>query len=72
MYLSLVPEAKKMVYLITNKFDEDNEVTGDLFREEYERDAIIEPIEITVNKFVDWLKQMNLFDLYAKNWVCKK
>lgn len=85
MYLALVPEAKKMVYLITNKFNEieypdidfqsvakvDYEV-GDLFREEYERDAIIEPIEITVNKFINWLKQMDLFTLFTEKWGCKK
>ena len=71
MYLALVPEARKMIYLITNKFDEDNEVTGDLFREEYDRYEIIEPIEITVNKFINWLKQMNLYTLYIEKWRCK-
>lgn len=85
MYLALVPEAKKMVYLITNKYDEteypdadfqsvakiDYKV-GDLFREEYERDAIVEPIEITVNKFINWLKQMDLYTLFTEKWGCKK
>lgn len=84
MYLELVPEARKMVYLITNKFEEieypdidfqsvakiEYEV-GNLFREEYERDAIIEPIEITVNKFISWLKQMDLYTLFTEKWGCK-
>jgi len=92
MYLELVPEARKMVYLITNKFNEKYPVIcsdrlatedvvqgnvpleyeiGDLFREEYERDAIIEPIEITVNKFISWLKQMDLYTLFTEKWGCK-
>ena len=84
MYLELVPEARKMVYLITNKFEEieypDIDFqsvasieykVGDLFREEYERDAIIEPIEITVNKFISWLKQMDLYTLFTEKWGCK-
>lgn len=85
MYLELVPEARKMVYLITNKFNVieypdidfqsvakiDYEI-GDLFREEYERNAIKEPIEITVNKFIDWLKQMDLYTLFTEKWGTKK
>jgi hypothetical protein len=71
MYLALVPEARKMVYLITNKFDEETEATGDLFREEYERNEIQEPIEITVNKFLNWLKQMDLYKIYIEKWKCK-
>lgn len=71
MYLELVPEARKMVYLITNKFDSDNEIAGDIFREEYERSSVVEPIEITVSKFINWLKQMNLYEVYQENWRCK-
>ena len=71
MYLELVPEARKMVYLITNKFDIETEEAGDLFKEEYERDAIIEPIEITINKFINWLKQMDLYKIFIEKWKCK-
>lgn len=84
MYLEMVPEAKKMVYLITNKFDEpkysdanlkDLEKTeyavGDIFREEYTKDMFPETIDSILHKFEEWLKQYNLFDLYTEKWKCK-
>ena len=84
MYLEMVPEAKKMVYLITNKFDkieyaENNfqEVknveyeVGDIFREEYTKDMFPETIDSVLHKFEQWLKQYNLFDLYVEKWKCK-
>lgn len=84
MYLEMIPEAKKMVYLITNKFEKEDyadidymdtakiEYTvGDIFREEYTKDMFPETIDSILHKFEEWLKQYNLFDLYAKKWKCK-
>ena len=84
MYLELVPEAKKMVYLITNKFDKTDypDITfqntdkitydvGDIYREEYTKDLFPETIDSILNKFETWLKQYNLFDTYAEKWKCK-
>lgn len=84
MYLEMVPEAKKMVYLITNKFEVEDyadidymntakiEYTvGDLFREEYTKDMFPETIDSILHKFENWLKQYNLFDIYAEKWKCK-
>ena len=84
MYLEMVPEAKKMVYLITNKFDKTDypdlnfkdisnieyEV-GDIFREEYTKDIFPETMDSILHKFEQWLKQYNLFDLYTEKWKCK-
>ena len=84
MYLEMIPEAKKMVYLITNKFDKteypdlnfkdvskvEYEV-GDIFREEYTKDMFPETIDSILHKFESWLKQYNLFDLYTEKWKCK-
>lgn len=84
MYLEMVPEAKKMVYLITNKFDKteypdlnfkdvskvEYEV-GDIFREEYTKDMFPETMDSILHKFEQWLKQYNLFDLYTEKWKCK-
>lgn len=84
MYLEIVPEAKKMVYLITNKFDKteypdlnfkdvskvEYEV-GDIFREEYTKDMFPETMNSILHKFEQWLKQYNLFDLYTEKWKCK-
>lgn len=84
MYLEMIPEASKMVYLITNKFDkieytENNfqdvknveyEV-GDIFKEEYTKDMFPETIDSILHKFETWLKQYNLFELYAEKWKCK-
>lgn len=84
MYLEMVPEARKMVYLITNKFEKieyaDNNFKdiksvaydiGDIFREEYTKDLFPETIESVLHKFVEWLKAYNLYDLYTEKWKCK-
>lgn len=84
MYLEMIPEASKMVYLITNKFEKieyaDNNFqdiknveyeVGDIFKEEYTKDMFPETIDSILHKFEEWLKQYNLFDLYAEKWKCK-
>lgn len=84
MYLEMIPEAKKMVYLITNKFNKieypDIEFTdvskieyevGDIFREEYTKDMFPETMDSILHKFGQWLKQYNLYDLYVEKWKCK-
>lgn len=84
MYLEMVPEAKKMVYLITNKFEKteypdlnfkdianiEYEI-GDIFREEYTKDMFPETMDSILHKFENWLKQYNLFELYTEKWKCK-
>lgn len=84
MYLEMVPEAKKMIYLITNKFEkiENPDINfkdiekieyevGDIFREEYTKDLFPETIESVLHKFIEWLKAYNLYDLYTEKWKCK-
>ena len=84
MYLEMVPEAKKMIYLITNKFNKveypdiefksiekvEYEV-GEIFKEEYTKDLFPETIESVLHKFIEWLKVYNLYDLYTEKWKCK-
>lgn len=84
MYLEMVPEAKKMIYLITNKFEKieypdikfkdtakvEYEV-GDIFKEEYTKDLFPETIESVLHKFIEWLKAYNLYELYIEKWKCK-
>lgn len=84
MYLEMVPEASKMIYLITNKFEKieypdikfkdtakvEYEV-GDIFKEEYTKDLFPETIESVLHKFIEWLKSYNLYDLYTEKWKCK-
>mgnify|MGYP007101833210 CR=1 FL=1 len=69
MYLEMVPEAKKMVYLITNKFEDDE--VGDIFREEYTKNLFPETMDSILHKFESWLKEYGLFELYAEKWKCK-
>lgn len=84
MYLEMIPEASKMVYLITNKFEKteyaDNNfkdvksveyAVGDIFREEYTKDMFPETIDSVLHKFEQWLKAYNLFNLYAEKWKRK-
>ena len=46
-------------------------IIGDIFREEYTKDMFPETIDSILHKFETWLKQYNLFDLYAEKWKCK-
>ena len=84
MYLEMVPEAKKMVYLITNKFEKTEYPdlnfkdianieykVGDIFREEYTKDMFPETMDSILHKFEEWLKQYDLFELYEEKWKCK-
>ncbi len=84
MYLEMIPEAKKMIYLITNKFNKveypDIEFksiekvgyeVGEIFKEEYTKDLFPETIESVLHKFIEWLKAYNLYDIYTEKWKCK-
>ncbi len=75
MYLEMIPEASKMVYLITNKFESEELdgqlVVGDIFREEYTKDMFSETIGSILYKFENWLKQYDLWDTYTEKWKCK-
>lgn len=84
MYLEMIPEAKKMVYLITNKFNKVEQPdlnfkdlskieyeVGNIFREEYTKDMFPETIESILHKFEQWLKIYNLYDVYTEKWKCK-
>lgn len=86
MYLEMVPEARKMVYLITNKFNNnvgvenplnggleyyENIIIGDIFREEYTKDLFPETIETIIHKFEEWLKMYGLYETYTEKWKCK-
>ncbi len=84
MYLEMIPEASKMVYLITNKFEKipdlnykfdgeipEVEVTGTIFREEYTKDMFPETMDSILYKFENWLKQYDLWNTYTEKWKCK-
>ena len=84
MYLEMVPEAKKMVYLLTNKFEKTEYPdlnfkdianieykVGEIFREEYTKDMFPETMDSILHKFEEWLKQYDLWDTYTEKWKCK-
>ena len=84
MYLEMVPEAKKMAYLITNKFVKTEYPdlnfkdianieykVGEIFREEYTKDMFPETMDSILHKFEEWLKQYDLWDTYTEKWKCK-
>ena len=58
MYLHLVPGAAKFSYLIFN---------GDTFIETYRRGDFT-PIEETIAKFINWLRENGYMSLYEENW----
>ena len=62
MYMELVPEAHKFVYLVSNG--------KRVWRETYRR-AECRPIGDIIVHFIDYLKYMGLFDVYAAYWGSK-
>ena len=51
MYLELIPEAFKMVYIVTKT---DNFNADNIFREEYKREEI-KPIKPNIDQFIRWI-----------------
>lgn len=62
MYFALVPEAFRFDYLIC-----DGEI---IYKESYRPDEV-EPIEVTIKQFLDFLKAMNLTDIFFEKWRSK-
>lgn len=60
MYMALLPEAKKFIYLI---FD------GTHAYQEVYRPGDFRPIQDTISEFIGWLEEMNLFEEYEKYWT---
>lgn len=59
MYLALVPEALDFTYIVSDgKW---------VYRERYPRD-IVPPIEPTINQFIKYLKQHDLFEIFETKW----
>jgi hypothetical protein len=59
VYMELVPEARKFVYLISDGCR--------VWRETYERGEI-KPVSDIVSQFVMYLKENGLFDVYTDKW----
>lgn len=59
MYFELIHGADTFVYLISNGHK--------VYREEYKRDEC-RPISEAIAEFERWLKQSNLWDIYAEKW----
>lgn len=66
MYFTLVPEAFKFVYIISNSEDGKN-----LWREEYLRDEVV-PISVHIGQFESWLQEVGLFGIYREVWATKR
>ena len=62
MYMELVPEAKKFVYLISDG--------SDVFTESYDREDT-PCISDTVGHFIDYLNMAGLMDTYKEKWRSK-
>ena len=59
MYLSLVPEARRMTFIVSDgKF---------VYRERYPRD-IVEPIELAIKYFYEYLKRYDLWQTFIEKW----
>jgi hypothetical protein len=59
MYLTMVPNAVKFVYLINNGHE--------TFIETYRREEI-RALEPLIEQFYAWLKQKNLWEVYTSKW----
>ena len=59
MYLAITQEAFDFIYIVTDgKF---------VYRERYPRE-IVPPIDITINQFINYLKQHGLFEIFEEKW----
>lgn len=59
MYLSLAPEARRMTFIVCDgKF---------VYRERYPRD-IVEPIDLTIKYFYEYLKRYDLWKTFIEKW----
>lgn len=63
IYLELIPESLKMVYIIGNG-------TDSLFREEYTR-LDCEPIDLTLKQFKGWLKDTGNYQTFTDKWKAR-
>lgn len=79
IYLDLVPEAYQMNYAISNNFNKDK-VVGiweedkdkfNLFVEEYKREDLKLDVKQEIRLFMEWLKELNLLEIYQENWASK-
>lgn len=61
MYLRLLPEADRFVYVVSNGTN--------VWTEEYWREDVGDIMD-TVNEFAAWLKVMGLEELYREKWKC--
>lgn len=68
MYLELVPEALKMVYVATNKNKDFNK--DDIFYEEYYKNDT-EPILNTIEIFMQWIKQNGYMEYMNQKWIAR-
>lgn len=68
MYLSLVPEAQKFIYVIST--DKKDWCEENILTETYTRDEV-KPIELIINEFEEWLKGVGLSEIYQNEWECK-
>jgi hypothetical protein len=63
MYMNMIPNAVKFVYLINNG--------NDTFQEIYRRDEI-KPVEPIIAQFYEWLKDKNLWNIYTEKWQTRQ
>jgi len=63
IYLELLPNARRMIYLFNDK-------NGNTHEEQYNRQDVI-PAQNLVKSFIDDLKLQNLYDLFLEKWEVK-
>ena len=75
IYMQIVPEAKKFVYLIGVSQSEDaQEATGqrfNIFTETYDRYECVD-VSATIYQFINWLKEKNLIEIYHEKWRARE
>jgi len=69
-YFELVPEAREMVYVVTDKIDLDEEGNieiKNIFVETYRRDEV-KPIAVYIREFMNWLESTPYMGIYKERW----
>ncbi len=69
IYFELCPESNEFEYLICNNYREGKELEDlNIYHEVYLREDITMDIRQEIDYFINWLKTVDLYNLYLKNW----
>lgn len=69
VYFELCPEANEFEYLICNNYKDGKELKDlNIYHESYLREDVTMDIGQEIDYFINWLKTVNLYNVYLEHW----